>query len=99
APEIHTRSLHDALPISVRQHLEFTARLYKVRDGAERNAQLLDALEMTEKAGALPTELSRGMKQKVALACGFLHQPRAMFFDEPRSEEHTSELQSLAYLV
>jgi len=69
--------------LTVRQHLEFTARLYKVRDGAERNAQLLDALEMTGKAGALPTELSRGMKQKLALACGFLHQPRVMLFDEP----------------
>ena len=69
--------------LTVRQHLEFTARLYQVRDAAERSRELLDALEMTEMAGVLPTELSRGMKQKVALACGFLHQPRAMFFDEP----------------
>ena len=69
--------------LTVRQHLEFTARLYQVRDAAERSRELLDALEMTEKAGVLPTELSRGMKQKVVLACGFLHQPRVMFFDEP----------------
>ena len=69
--------------LTVRQHLDFTARLYNVRDAAGRITDLLGALEMTEKAGALPTELSRGMKQKVALACGFLHQPRAMFFDEP----------------
>jgi len=69
--------------LTVRQHLEFTARLYKVADAADRGAQLLETMEMTEKAGALPTELSRGMKQKVALACGFLHQPRVMFFDEP----------------
>ncbi|MEO6742184.1 MAG: ABC transporter ATP-binding protein, partial [Chthoniobacteraceae bacterium] len=69
--------------LTVRQHLEFTARLYQVRDAAERSRELLDALEMTEKAGVLPGELSRGMKQKVALACGFLHQPRVMFFDEP----------------
>ena len=69
--------------LTVRQHLEFTARLYQVRDAGERSRELLDALEMTEKADVLPTELSRGMKQKVALACGFLHQPRVMFFDEP----------------
>jgi ABC-2 type transport system ATP-binding protein len=69
--------------LTVRQHLEFTARLYKVRDAAERSMQLLDVMELTEKSGALPAELSRGMKQKVALACGFLHSPRAMFFDEP----------------
>ena len=69
--------------LTVRQHLEFTARLYQVHDAADRSRELLDALEMTEKANVLPAELSRGMKQKVALACGFLHQPRAMFFDEP----------------
>jgi ABC-2 type transport system ATP-binding protein len=69
--------------LTVRQHLEFTARLYKVRDAADRGPQLLETLGMTEKAGALPGELSRGMKQKVALACGFLHRPRAMLFDEP----------------
>ena len=69
--------------LTVRQHLEFTARLYQVRDAAERSRELLDVLEMTDKANSLPTELSRGMKQKVALACGFLHRPRVMFFDEP----------------
>jgi ABC-2 type transport system ATP-binding protein len=69
--------------LTVRQHLEFTGRLYQVRDIAKRGRELLDALEMTDKADVLPAELSRGMKQKVALACGFLHQPRVMFFDEP----------------
>ncbi len=69
--------------LTVRQHLEFTARLYQVRDAADRSRELLDTLELTDKASSLPTELSRGMKQKVALACGFLHAPRAMFFDEP----------------
>jgi len=69
--------------LTVRQHLEFTGRLYQLRDIAKRGRELLDALEMTDKADVLPAELSRGMKQKVALACGFLHQPRVMFFDEP----------------
>ncbi len=69
--------------LTVRQHLEFTARLYQVREAADRSRELLDTLELADKANSLPTELSRGMKQKVALACGFLHAPRAMFFDEP----------------
>jgi ABC-2 type transport system ATP-binding protein len=69
--------------LTVRQHLEFTGRLYQLRDITKRGRELLDALEMTDKADVLPAELSRGMKQKVALACGFLHQPRVMFFDEP----------------
>ncbi|HEY2343470.1 MAG TPA: ABC transporter ATP-binding protein [Chthoniobacteraceae bacterium] len=69
--------------LSVQQHLEFVARIYQVTDGGERSRQLLQDLELAEVAAQLPAQLSRGMKQKVALACGFLHQPRAMFFDEP----------------
>ena len=69
--------------LTVWQHLEFTARLYQIADGAERGRELLAELEMTDKAELLPGELSRGMKQKVALACGFVHAPRVMFFDEP----------------
>ncbi len=69
--------------LTVRQHLEFTARLFQVPDGAERGRELLAELEMADKADLLPGELSRGMKQKVALACGFVHAPKVMFFDEP----------------
>ena len=69
--------------LTVRQHLEFTARLYQMKDARQRSAELLSMMELEEKANALPTELSRGMKQKVALACGFLHRPQVMFFDEP----------------
>lgn len=69
--------------LSVGQHLEFIARLYQVADAPSRSRVLLEELEMGDKIDRLPGELSRGMKQKVALACGFLHAPRAMFFDEP----------------
>jgi ABC-2 type transport system ATP-binding protein len=69
--------------LTVAQHLEFAARLYQVPDGTERGCELLAQLDLTDKACALPDELSRGMKQKVALACGFLHRPQVMFFDEP----------------
>jgi ABC-2 type transport system ATP-binding protein len=69
--------------LTVRQHLEFTARLYQTADAPARIPPLLEQLELTEQADLLPGQLSRGMKQKVALACGFLHRPRAMLFDEP----------------
>ncbi|MBS0659790.1 MAG: ABC transporter ATP-binding protein [Verrucomicrobia bacterium] len=70
--------------LTVAQHLEFIARLYQVEgDVPARSRELLAQLELTEKADTLPGELSRGMKQKVALACGFLHAPKVMFFDEP----------------
>ncbi|MSU22538.1 MAG: ABC transporter ATP-binding protein [Opitutus sp.] len=69
--------------LTVRQHLNFVARIYGVADHEAIAQPLLDELEIADKADQLPGELSRGMKQKLAIACGLLHGPRVMFFDEP----------------
>jgi len=69
--------------LSVRQHLTFIARLYHVRDAAPKARALLAEFELLEKADKLPGELSRGMKQKLAIACGLLHAPTVILFDEP----------------
>ncbi|MDY6983992.1 MAG: ATP-binding cassette domain-containing protein, partial [Pseudomonadota bacterium] len=61
----------------------FIARLYGVDDYAAKAAALLDEFEIADKANQLPGELSRGMKQKLAIACGLLHSPSVLFFDEP----------------
>ena len=69
--------------LTVMEHLRLTARLYRVGDIADRAKRLIDELQLTGKEHALPAELSRGMKQKVAIACGLLHDPVALLFDEP----------------
>jgi ABC-2 type transport system ATP-binding protein len=69
--------------LTVMEHLRLTGRLYQVADVEARAPALLAELELTGKERALPAELSRGMKQKVAIACGLLHDPRALLFDEP----------------
>ena len=69
--------------LTVEQHLAFVARIYQVADYRERARPLLEELEIDHKAGVLPAELSRGMKQKLAIACGLLHGPRVILFDEP----------------
>ncbi len=69
--------------LTVEQHLNFVARLYGVADWQARAQPLLDELEMGDKRKLLPAELSRGMKQKLAIACGLLHGPRAVILDEP----------------
>jgi ABC-2 type transport system ATP-binding protein len=69
--------------LTVMQHLRFTARIYGVRDVELRGRELLEELELSGKSGALPAELSRGMKQKLMIACGLLHDPVALLFDEP----------------
>jgi len=69
--------------LTVKQHLAFVARLYGVQDHEARSVPLLEELEIADRADHLPGELSRGMKQKLAIACGLLHSPSAMIFDEP----------------
>jgi ABC-2 type transport system ATP-binding protein len=69
--------------LTVMEHLRLTARIYQVRDLDAKAAALIKELELTGKEKSLPSELSRGMKQKVAIACGLVHEPQALIFDEP----------------
>jgi len=69
--------------LTVWQHLNFIARIYQVADYEKIGNELLTELELADKKNALPGELSRGMKQKLAIACGLLHSPRVIYFDEP----------------
>jgi ABC-2 type transport system ATP-binding protein len=69
--------------LSVQEHLTFIARLYGVADAEARVPELLAELELSEKIKVMPGELSRGMKQKLAIACGLLHNPSVLILDEP----------------
>jgi ABC-2 type transport system ATP-binding protein len=69
--------------LTVEEHLRFVAKLYGVADVEAQIGPLLAELELLDKRTALPAELSRGMRQKLAIASGLLHQPRALILDEP----------------
>jgi ABC-2 type transport system ATP-binding protein len=73
--------LFDAL--TVWEHLEFMAAAYRVPEFAPKAQSLLQQFELVEKRDTMAQELSRGMRQKVAICCGYLHDPRAILFDEP----------------
>ncbi len=69
--------------LTVEEHLRFVGRIYRVADAPDRIGPLLAELDLTDKRRALPAELSRGMKQKLAIACGLMHRPTVLILDEP----------------
>ena len=69
--------------LTVEEHLRFVGRLYRVADAPARIPALLQELELSDKTKVLPGELSRGMRQKLAIACGLIHSPTAVILDEP----------------
>ncbi len=69
--------------LTVEEHLRFVARLYRVSEVDRRVPGVLREMELTDRRGALPQELSRGMKQKLAIGCALIHDPKALLLDEP----------------
>ena len=71
--------------LTVMEHLEFTASLFRVKDWRERAAELLERFELADRADALGSELSRGMRQKLSFCCAWLSEPAVCLLDEPLS--------------
>ena len=58
--------------LTVWEHLDFVAAAYRVADFAGHADQLLQRFELESKRNTIARELSRGMRQKVAIACAVL---------------------------
>lgn len=69
--------------LTVTEHLRFTALAYEMKADEARFDELLDEFELTVKRDELASTLSRGMRQKLAIAASFLHDPSVILFDEP----------------
>ena len=69
--------------LTVWDHVTLFSRLYGVADGAARGEELLERNDLIEQRYSFPSELSRGMKQKLLISCALLHRPEALVFDEP----------------
>lgn len=69
--------------LSVTEHLEYVARLNGLDDWEDRADDLLDRLRLTDRADDLPSHFSRGLRQKTAIALGFVRPFDVLLVDEP----------------
>ena len=71
--------------LSARANLNFFGRIYGLRGRVlkERVEDVLRIVALTERADEAVEKYSGGMKRRVNIAAGLLHQPRLLFLDEP----------------
>jgi ABC-2 type transport system ATP-binding protein len=76
-------SLYDDL--TVQENLEFFGGIYGLsrKQGAERRRWAIAMADLEGKEGLITRELPGGWKQRLALACAVLHDPKMVFLDEP----------------
>jgi ABC-2 type transport system ATP-binding protein len=69
--------------LTVLQHLQFAASVYGIKKPSDQITQLLSDFELEPKRHSRASDLSRGMRQKLAICSAWLQQPKALLLDEP----------------
>jgi ABC-2 type transport system ATP-binding protein len=69
--------------LSIRENLQFVARVYELDDAHARVKAMLKRLGLQNRQNQLAGELSGGWKQRLALGACMLHEPKLLLLDEP----------------
>lgn len=69
--------------LTIRENLNFIARMYQIKNRKQRVDAALDNLGLADRATQLAGTLSGGWKQRLALAACMIHNPALLLLDEP----------------
>ena len=76
-------TIHPYDLLTVTEHLHFIALAYRIAEPQSKCEALLEELDLTSKRDEIASNLSRGMLQKLSLACAFLRESQVVIMDEP----------------
>lgn len=69
--------------LTVWEHIEFIARAYSITDWQSSAETIVQRFDLADKKEKLGKELSKGMQQKLSIACALVINPKVIMFDEP----------------
>src|SRR6266702_8705132 len=71
--------------LTARENMQFFCNIYGLRGKAQqqRIAEMLERVDLADRANDVVSKFSGGMKQRLSLACSLVHRPRLALLDEP----------------
>lgn len=85
--------------LTCRENLAFYARLYGIRDAGSRIGQVLEQMNLADRANRRAGTLSHGMQKRLSMARAILHDPSVLLLDEPESGLDAESVATLGDLL
>ncbi|OGO17803.1 MAG: MFS transporter [Chloroflexi bacterium RBG_16_48_8] len=85
--------------MSVWEYLDYMGSLRRVEDLEERISEVLEEVQLEERAESYIGNLSKGLKQRVGLAQALLHEPEVLILDEPTIGLDPAQIIEVRHLI